>query len=611
MSWPATLGVALLNALFGAVLAGFVASLSVDWYRISAFEGQSGYMIVFSGLGGLLGGFVLGIVVARIVAAGANPGFAKGLGGALLATTLILGAIGGLNRWLADVPPSWDGRTLMLHVELRWPASQRSAPATAAAAHRLELAAMSGDSVRLSRPGPLWLQDARLEDGRWIAPGVVDLYTNRGRRLLRIEPELPGAPGLLLPLKGTPGREHAAWSEWMPRARPGAAPLPDGFSYRFRVAPRSEPIRTERIGGFEIDTIAETFHLDSAPDERPGVVADHASFRLRHRGKLVAVADGPPAVVSAVATLPGEPPALLVLIGEASGPTSCRLLTDDAGTLRALHVASCAPPMKAEALTDDETWRLQAARAMPVRGQIDRRTYMRPGLYLFGDAILDTGRRSVRAVKIAAHPHSFNVGVPPLGLSPDGRGIVRLGFAAAGQDAPALLVQDTEGAAPYLVDIDTRATRYGGPDNIGPVWLAHYFAWQRDGDGPGTRERLAPRPAVKPLPWRGSLHADSDGSLSYHLQPAGVPMSAALGEALRGEPGASVLPPHDGELPGTHKLRIGEATVNVFVDDTNHRVVLYLDPTGDEATRSALVNRLAARFDALLATGRHDALFEF
>ena len=55
MSWLGTVGIAVLTAAFGALLSGIVASLAVDWYRISSFEGGSGYFVIFIALGGLLG----------------------------------------------------------------------------------------------------------------------------------------------------------------------------------------------------------------------------------------------------------------------------------------------------------------------------------------------------------------------------------------------------------------------------------------------------------------------------------------------------------------------------------------------------------------------------
>ena len=38
---------------------------------------------------------------------------------------------------------------------------------------------MSGD-------GPLWIDDLRREDGRWIVPGVVEIFTSRGKKIVDV-----------------------------------------------------------------------------------------------------------------------------------------------------------------------------------------------------------------------------------------------------------------------------------------------------------------------------------------------------------------------------------------------------------------------------------------
>jgi hypothetical protein len=48
--------------------AGYVANLAAGWYRVSSFEGASGYFVVGLALLGLPGGMIVGIVTARMVA---------------------------------------------------------------------------------------------------------------------------------------------------------------------------------------------------------------------------------------------------------------------------------------------------------------------------------------------------------------------------------------------------------------------------------------------------------------------------------------------------------------------------------------------------------------
>ncbi len=100
MSWFLSLLLGLLFSLVSAFVTGLIAGLFVvDWYRISSFEGRSGYFVVFIGLLGSVLGFFTGVVCARIVAASADPTFLS----AIWLATRALGvtcALGTLLTWL-------------------------------------------------------------------------------------------------------------------------------------------------------------------------------------------------------------------------------------------------------------------------------------------------------------------------------------------------------------------------------------------------------------------------------------------------------------------------------------------------------------------------------
>ena len=78
MGWLLSLVVACLSGALGMVAAGLLADRAVSWYRISSFEGGSGFFVVGMALLGLAGGFVVGLVVARVVAAYPRPGIRQG-----------------------------------------------------------------------------------------------------------------------------------------------------------------------------------------------------------------------------------------------------------------------------------------------------------------------------------------------------------------------------------------------------------------------------------------------------------------------------------------------------------------------------------------------------
>src|SRR5262245_19662498 len=167
MSWLLSLVIAVLDALLGCFAAGLVASLCVDWYRITSREGASGYFVIAVGFLGGIAGFLIGFVVSRIVAAGAEPGFLKGLGisaGLIVAIALIATLI----AWLfADIPPRLDGQLLNLAVEIRLPVGETQSPAAATGESFLTLGSINPWThvQRAYELGKLYLADARLVDG--------------------------------------------------------------------------------------------------------------------------------------------------------------------------------------------------------------------------------------------------------------------------------------------------------------------------------------------------------------------------------------------------------------------------------------------------------------
>jgi hypothetical protein len=236
MSWPASLAVALLTGVLGLVAAGYVMSLCVRWYRISSFEGGSGYAVIGVALVGGVAGTVLGLVVARMVAGEGFSGFLKAFGVAGGLALALAAVAAWIARSLADVPPTIDGRELELDVEIRLPVDVKSSPAAGSGESWTELHSVSGGTVRKSVRGDLRPAEARLEDGRWIVPGSVRLFTTRGKRSLGIHLHGEALTGYLLPLPAEPGPEHEEWSPWGPRPPAPNPPWPDTKpSYRFRV----------------------------------------------------------------------------------------------------------------------------------------------------------------------------------------------------------------------------------------------------------------------------------------------------------------------------------------------------------------------------------------
>lgn len=610
MSWLASILVALVTAVAGAFACGYVAALAVDWYHVSSFEGGSGYVIAGIGLLGAVVGLILGLIVSRVVARRAKPGFLKALG---LSQLLLLGLVsiaGGAARLLADVPPTIDGEELMLAVEVRWPQGHAGPQAGDPREWSLRLSATSGRTMRVSKMGPLWKEDARQVEGRWVVPGAVEVFTSRGDRVLDLLPEGLSDRGFIVPLPAYPGKDYVQWSEWGPHARAGAPPLPDGVTYRFKVVPRSQPVRRETVGPFEISTIARSFSFvtwgtDPAPYE-----AD-AQFQIRYRGRPVVIEYQPDAAAAgdtaparfdrakAVAVLPGPTPSLLVHVMSGYNDGHYYLLAADGERLRVEHVATGPPRFDASLLTSDADLFTRAKDLPPLTGRVDRRLFAGSGMFLVGGAVLDTTHLTVR--RFSARPKAIvNTDLPPVSLSPDGRSFAQIGFDQQSSDLRVLHVTDTVTGETYVVPIDAAFTRLADIYAVDPAWVAHYFAWER---GPDQVDRLVVRKDAKPLPYRGKLSTERDGYREYRLQMAGRPVVEALVEFLKTEFKAEMKTRGD-ETSG-YELRIGGRVVNVTSQEDARVLSVWME----RGTDTHLVADIARRFDEALATGKYDALF--
>jgi hypothetical protein len=250
MTWLTSIFAALLTGIVGLLLAGFISNACVSWYSVSSREGAAGYFVIFTAIGGGIAGFIIGLITSRIFVANYGAGFPKELGAALGVVLLIAGVAALLCRLLADVPPTIDGQELTLEVEFRFPTTTNAAkPPTAEGEWTFQLASLSGYTQRNSDTGKVVTDKARLENGRWIVPTEVLLFTERGRRSVSLyRTETKDVFGFLLPLPRRPGKQFLEWSDWIPRQQADGQPWPaDKMSCRFRVQriPLPPPPKTQ------------------------------------------------------------------------------------------------------------------------------------------------------------------------------------------------------------------------------------------------------------------------------------------------------------------------------------------------------------------------------
>lgn len=241
MNWPLSILVGFLSGIAGLFSAGWVASLHGGWHQVSNREGSLGYFIVFMALLGGAAFFIAGLVIARILASSGDAGFAKTLGLALAFVVGITGAAMGLSRITADIPPTRDGRDLVLEVEFRLPEGAVS-PREMSGDPRCELGVISGGVRRSSQWGRLRPDLAREEEGRWIVPATFDLYTSSPDRIIDATIGEVEIGRFMVAMPSRPGAEFETWSPWKPQPREGDPVWPPTKpSFRFRVVKQSEP----------------------------------------------------------------------------------------------------------------------------------------------------------------------------------------------------------------------------------------------------------------------------------------------------------------------------------------------------------------------------------
>ena len=591
MKWLASIAVAILTAILGMCAAAVAGGLLADWYRVSSFEGAAGFFVVGIAFAGLVGSFAIGLVTSRIVAATPKPGFARALGWSCGIVLGILAVIAGVGRMLADIPPTLEGETLYLQIELRWPAAGGADPRTIPGAGYTRLGTSTGSVVRRQEDGPLFVEDARQEDGRWIVPGAVDVFTARGQRVLDVGIGETRLAAFVVPLPGHPRREQLAWSDWLPHPHSGSAPLPDQFTYRFRVSRQSEPVRIERAGPFEIASVVRYFYNVQGTDR----LAASSIFRLLYKGQPVTGFEQAESVA-----LVAAPKTTLLAQADRPDTAACHLLVDEGDRVRVETIAGCTAPLGAKPITSDPARFRDAKALVPLPGWLDRVTFATPGLYLSNNTVLDT--RTFQHWTVDPPSPDPISDIPPLGLSRDEQSFVR--FAHDGsEDNPVLVVIDFHNNKSSTVAIDRTRMRYSTYSAIDPAWVDHHFEWVRGGNGADT---LAQRSSFAMLPHVGEFTPNKPGQYqSYTIRPGREALRAAVVNILLAEPGAERLPD---ELNGYHqRVRIDGRVLSVTIVDSEPYVYVAMESGKEEP---AFMTRIASRLDAAFATGKHDEAFE-
>ncbi len=164
-----------------------------------------------------------------------------------------------------------------------------------------------------------------------------------------------------------------------------------------------------------------------------------------------------------------------------------------------------------------------------------------------------------------------------------------------------VVVTDFVADQSYTLPIDRQRMRYVRLNQIHPAWFAHHFEWERDAQ---SRDRLVERKHFKPLAYYGEVQHVEQKYYVCRIDGVSESMRQAVINFLVAQLNAERLPASPDAY--RHELSIDGQKVYVACSTEFHYVLVEMDYTVD----SSLVVKIAERFNAELATGKHDALFQ-
>jgi hypothetical protein len=129
MNWFLSLFITLLSGLAALFATGWAASLHASWHQLPNREGAVGYLVIFAALIGGVASFIAGLIIARVVATGTDPGFFNAFVWGLGLVVVLTGLFLLVSRASADIPPTLGGHELLLEVEFRLPVGFSPPPA--------------------------------------------------------------------------------------------------------------------------------------------------------------------------------------------------------------------------------------------------------------------------------------------------------------------------------------------------------------------------------------------------------------------------------------------------------------------------------------------------
>ena len=293
---------------------------------------------------------------------------------------------------------------------------------------------------------------------------------------------------------------------------------------------------------------------------------------------------------------PGTP-AILVNVGDPNNASFFYLLRDVDGKAEAHYVGDASGEVSAQWIDPPAAGITNLWDAQRHRGRLTGGRWLLVGKYAALDMQTLTVYPLARSMKTS--DPSISEAKPVIAMAPDMRSFVRLGYTSFPENAATLVVFGLKDSTWSTVPIRRRVERFNTWADIDLAWINYYYQWQSRAGHP---DRLIARPNAKPLPYHGDRRVsqlDPDNR-EYHLTGVAGTMRETLLAYLVQVEGGTRLPDPPG---GSASIAVSGKTVHLTTH--NEDLILWIEKGAD----SALVGQIGNRFDAVLATGAHDALF--
>lgn len=237
MRWPSALLIGVICAVLGTGLALFLGEAITKAYRVSNFEGQRGYAVVFLfGPAGLLLGLIIGLVTARMSEGVGTAYFFKTQGLALLYTGVIAAGAGGVALLAADRPPRLAGKELNLEFEIRIPTNLPVPDDLEAAGFGVSFY----ENDKNNRFADLAFDQVTRDSAFVTVPGTAWIGAHSTYRMLSASFAGGGSHVFEIRLAPGPTQADTAWTEWAKTRDPlgkSEAGTGERYQVRYRVAP--------------------------------------------------------------------------------------------------------------------------------------------------------------------------------------------------------------------------------------------------------------------------------------------------------------------------------------------------------------------------------------